>query len=234
MSTSQRTIDHGTHLDGLAYALSHDLRARLRAASGFLELARADLDGGDEAGYFLERASVAAALADRMTERLVRYMRIDPVDALVVTDPAAAIAEAAARCPAGPEMIVDPLPAVIANHELLTDALVEILDNAARHRREDAPPVVRVSGSVEGDSAILRFTDNGAGISAERVERAFTFFQQVHRVGDSPGSGMGLPIARRSIECQGGTITLQPGPEGGAVVEIRLPAAGVQQTGDRS
>lgn len=218
---SETAVDRS---DGLAYALSHDVRARLRAAGGFLELARADLQDGADAAHFLDRAAAAAGQADRMVERLVRYLRIRPVVDLVATDPAVVIREAAARCPDGPETIVDPLPGVMADHHLLAAAVIEILDNAARYRSEDRRPIVRVTGTVEGPSTVLRFVDNGFGIGADRVDRAFEFFRQVHRVGDTPGSGMGLPIARRSIESQGGTITLSPGPDGGTAVEISLPA----------
>ena len=48
--------------DDLAYALSHDLRARLRAAGGFLELARGEPGSDGQVGYFLDRAASAAAL----------------------------------------------------------------------------------------------------------------------------------------------------------------------------
>jgi signal transduction histidine kinase len=211
------------HTEGLAYALSHDLRARLRAASGFLELARVDLHESADAAYFLDRAAAATGLADRMVERLVRYLRIGPVGAVTATDVTELVRDAADRCPDGPETIVDALPAVMADGGLLGIAVAEILDNAARHRAEDRRPVVRVTGTTEGPWTVIRFVDNGFGITADRVDRAFEFFRQVHRVGDNPGSGMGLPIARRSIEDLGGTVTLGPGPDGGAVVEIRLP-----------
>ncbi|MDH4279190.1 MAG: HAMP domain-containing histidine kinase [Acidimicrobiia bacterium] len=209
--------------EGLAYALSHDLRARLRAAGGFLELARVDLHESADAAYFLDRAAAAVGLADRMAERLVRYLRIGPVGAITATDVEELVREAADRRPDGPETIIDVLPGVMADGSLLAIAVAEILDNATRYRAEDRPPVVRVTGTTEGPWTVIRFVDNGFGIIADRVDRAFEFFRQVHRVGENPGSGMGLPIARRSIEDQGGTITLGPGPDGGAVVEIRLP-----------
>jgi len=221
--------------DGMAYALSHDVRARLRAASGFLELARVELEDGTDIAHFLDRAASAARLADRMIERLVRYMRISLTAEAVATDPVDIIREVAVRCLDGPEMIVDPLPDVMADHDLLATAVVEILDNAARYRAADRAPTVRVTGAVEGPWSVLRFADNGVGISADRVDRAFEIFRQVHRVGDNPGSGMGLPIARRSIESQGGTVTLSPGADCGTVVEIRLPTPPVvRPRGDRS
>lgn len=209
--------------DEMAYALSHDLRARLRAAGGFLELARIDLHETADAVYFLDRASAAAALADRMVERLVRYLRIGPTAELDVVDPAGVIRDVADRRADGLKTVVDNLPEVVGDPDLLAIAVTEILDNAARYRSEERPPAVRVTATVEGWWTVLRFADNGVGIPADRVDRAFEFFRQVHRVDDNPGSGMGLPIARRSIEDQGGTMTLWPGPDVGAVVEIRLP-----------
>ena len=208
----------------VAYGLSHDLRARLRAAGGFLELARADLEDGTETAHFLDRAATAASLADRMTERLVRYLRIEPAIAPVTASPAELIAQAVLHCPSPPETVIEPLPDVTADPDLLVDAIVEILDNADRFRSDDRPPIVRISGEIDERWSVLRFVDNGIGIDADRVDRAFELFRQVHRAGSMSSSGMGLPIARRIIESQEGTISLGPDPEGGAAVEIRLPA----------
>ena len=158
-----------------------------------------------------------------MTERLVRYLRITSDGTVASIDPAEALAEAVARCQDPPETVVSELPDVVAGRQLLVDAVVEILDNAARYAVDGIAPVVRVTGSVDDAWSVLRFADNGFGIAADRVERAFELFRQVHRVGDMPGSGMGLPIARRCVECQGGTLVLEPGPDGGTVAEIRLP-----------
>ncbi len=223
MTRSQTSSTETDRSDGLAYALSHDLRARLRAASGFLELARVDLNESADAAYFLDRAAAAAELADRMVERLVRYLRIGPIADVEIMNPAGVILEMADRCLDGPKIVVEQLPEVMGDHDLLAIAVTEILDNAARYRSPERPPVVRVTATVEGSWAVLRFVDNGFGIPADRVDRAFEFFRQVHRVGDNPGSGMGLPIVRRSIEDQGGTVTLRPGSDVGVVVEIRLP-----------
>lgn len=234
MSSTSTAVTAPARPDAMAYALSHDVRARLRAASGFVELARVDLDDGTDTAYFLDRAAAAAGLADRMIERLVRYLRITPTAEVVATDTEDVVRRAAERCTDGPEMIVDPLPDVMADPDLLITAVIEVLDNAARYRAEDRSPTVRVSGTIDGSWAVLRFADNGFGIKAERVERAFELFRQVHRVGHNPGSGMGLPIARRCIDHQGGTMTLSPGPDHGAVVEVRLPmAGGVRHRGDR-
>lgn len=222
--TTWQPLEQIPDTDGVAYALSHDLRARLRAASGFLELARVELAEDADAAYFLDRAAGAAALADRMVQRLVRYLRIGPDVDVAVTEPEEVVTEAASRCPGGPETVVDRLPPALADRSLLTDAVIEILDNASRYRAEDRPPVVRVTGTVEGPWTVLRFSDNGFGVNGDRIDRAFELFRQVHRVGDTPGSGMGLPIARKCVEIQGGTMTLEPGPDGGTVAGVRLPA----------
>lgn len=223
MRGSQTSPPDTDRSDGLAYALSHDLRARLRAASGFLELARMDMHEPDDAARFLDRAAAAAHLADRMVERLVRFLRIHPTVEVAVVNPAGVIRGVAESSLDGPETVVENLPQVMGDHDLLAGAVTEILDNAARYRSTERPPVVRVTSTLDGSYAVLRFVDNGIGLPAERVDRAFELFRQVHRVGDNPGSGMGLPIARRSIEAQGGTLTLRPGPDIGAIVEIRLP-----------
>jgi len=69
----------------------------------------------------------------------------------------------------------------------------------------------------------MSVTDNGPGVPADQRERIFEPFV---RLPQSPrnGTGLGLAIARRTIESNGGTITCDPSPTGGARFTLRLPA----------
>ncbi len=216
--------------DRLSYALSHDLRARLRATRGFVELARSELThveptGGAAAASLLERAGSAADLADRMTERLVFYLRINPSGDIAPTAASEVMSQALARLHEPPDTTVGDLPEVMADREMLVDAMVEILDNSVRYGPTEERPVVRIEATVDGPWATLTLTDNGQGIEASRIDRAFELFTQVHRVGDTPGSGMGLPIARRLVEAQGGTLSIVALTVKGSAVAVRLPIA---------
>ncbi|MBM3679343.1 MAG: sensor histidine kinase [Actinobacteria bacterium] len=70
---------------------------------------------------------------------------------------------------------------------------------------------------------VVSVADEGPGLTAVEQERAFDRFW---RTGSGEGFGLGLPIVRRLVESDGGTVVLRPSPPGGLEAEVRLPAAG--------
>ena len=115
---------------------------------------------------------------------------------------------------------------VEADRQRLTQSVGNVLMNAAKYTT--AGGTIRIDGERRDGRAILRVTDNGAGIPAELLPRVFEPFVQGERDLDrrDGGLGMGLAIARRMIELHGGTITARSdGPGQGTELTISLPAA---------
>lgn len=100
-----------------------------------------------------------------------------------------------------------------------------LLDNAALHGvDEDGRAVVAVTLAAADGAVVLSVRDHGPGIPAD--ERA-AVFDRFHRRPDSPGSGLGLTLIRQQALLHGGAVAVTAPPHGpGAVVEVRLPAAG--------
>jgi len=83
-----------------------------------------------------------------------------------------------------------------------------------------------VTGGFDGGSLIFRVADRGSGIAAAERDRVFTpFYRSPARAPGMQSSGLGLSIARRLAEAQGGTLTYIDRPNGGAMFELTLPAA---------
>lgn len=98
-------------------------------------------------------------------------------------------------------------------------ALANLADNAVKH----TPPgsVVTLRAGSDRHEFWLEVADNGPGMDAEAMDRVF---QPGFRLNASiPGTGHGLALARKLIEIQGGTLTLQSQPGQGSRFRIRLP-----------
>jgi signal transduction histidine kinase len=112
---------------------------------------------------------------------------------------------------------------VVGSPRQLTSVVRNLLENASRHARSRVAVEVR---TVEG-TVVLAVTDDGDGIPPADRERVFERFMRLDdaRTRSSGGVGLGLALVRRVVEHHGGTVTVGAAVEGGARVEVRLPAA---------
>jgi heavy metal sensor kinase len=122
----------------------------------------------------------------------------------------------------------DPNAVASGDRILLRQALVNILHNAVRH----TPSGGRISVTVEcsGDHWVsLRVADNGPGIPMEHTARVFDRFYRADnsRSAQSGGAGLGLAIAKWSLEAQRGELILESSPGVGCTFNLRLPRAKV-------
>ena len=102
-------------------------------------------------------------------------------------------------------------------------ALENILRNAIRHSPEHG--VIRLSGRREDDNWCLVIEDQGPGVAEADLERIFDAYLRLDGTVGS-GFGLGLSIARRAIELQGGALWASRGSQG-LRMHLRLPAANV-------
>lgn len=124
-----------------------------------------------------------------------------------------------------PEISAD-LPEVMADRAALSQALLNLVENAVKYSPEQKSITVR--SSRRGAEVAIDVVDHGIGIPAAEQSR---IFQQFHRV-DSPltpetrGSGLGLALAKHTTEAHGGRIEVESEPGRGSRFTIVLPAAG--------
>jgi heavy metal sensor kinase len=112
---------------------------------------------------------------------------------------------------------------VVADRLLLRQALMNIVHNAVRY----APPQTRISIRIarhDGD-AWIEVADQGPGVASEHHTKLFERFYRVDksRSRDGGGHGLGLAIAKRSVERQHGRIEMESEPGKGSVFRIVLP-----------
>lgn len=110
---------------------------------------------------------------------------------------------------------------VLAEHDQLSRALAEILDNALRF----SPPggLVEIS-LVESEGILhLHIRDSGPGISDAALPRIFDRFFREDTAHSTAGFGLGLPIARRIVDLHSGQIMVQSQSGTGTTVIVSLP-----------
>jgi len=112
------------------------------------------------------------------------------------------------------------LPLVPLDGVLFTQALVHLLENAARYTPADAP--IEIEARVDGGQVLIDVADRGPGLAPGDEERIFEKFYRSGRTG-GPGAGLGLAICRAIVVAHGGRITAANRAGGGAVFHIAIP-----------
>ena len=115
---------------------------------------------------------------------------------------------------------------VLGDPVRLQQVLGNLVNNASKY--SDAGGTVRVSLEVEGAEAVLRVSDDGAGIPEDKLDSIFELFAQADPglARTEGGLGIGLTLVRRIVELHGGTVLASSEGLGrGAELTVRLPIA---------
>ena len=117
------------------------------------------------------------------------------------------------------------LPLVMADRQRIVQVLSNLLSNAARHSVESS--VIRVTAVQEDLHVAVSVTDEGTGISVERLPHLFRKFSRTDdedRARETGGSGLGLAICKGIVEAHGGRIWAESdGPGQGARFTFTMP-----------
>lgn len=118
----------------------------------------------------------------------------------------------------------DEMPPVVADPAKLRVIVMNLLSNAVKFT---ATGTITVGAEIDDDSVRLAVGDSGIGIAREDHERIFEPFRQVDgsSTRTQPGTGIGLPIARKLARLMGGDVTVESTLGEGATFFIRLRRA---------
>lgn len=219
-------------LESFSYSVSHDLRAPLRAISGFSQILarrhRADLN--EEGTHYLDNIVQASERMGMLIEDLLTYSRLgrqavrsEPVSlgdlvALLATDLASRIEETG-----GSLTIPSDLPTIDGDSTLLTQILTNLLDNALTYRRPHVEPEVSLGWYEEEGDVVLTVADNGIGIPADYQDKVFNVFQRLHSDDEYPGTGIGLANVKKCVDMLSGAVWLESAEGTGTTFFVRLP-----------
>ncbi|OWJ91533.1 histidine kinase [Pseudomonas sp. A46] len=218
----------------LLASVSHDLRTPLTAMRGSIDslLALGEAIPLEDRRELLEGTRDEAERLDRYIQNLLDMTRLGHGGLKLARDwvaPGDIVASALQRlrpvlAPLNVETRVpDALPLLYVHAALIEQALVNVLENAARF----SPSRGRLRVLVEADDEELRFavSDQGPGIPPEERERIFDMFYTAAR-GDrgGQGTGLGLAICQGMVGAHGGRVSVGEGLEGrGATLTLHLP-----------
>ena len=215
--------------DALLASLSHDLRTPLTTIKA---LAHELQPLGDERTFIIEEQ---ADRLNRLVTDLLEVARLEggalPLDIQInaADDLLGAVVQQVAGRPDQDRLKVsldDPATLSFGRFDFVHSLRIlgNLVDNAFKYAPPSTP--IEVTGGVEGDDLIFRVCDRGNGIPPAERDGVFTpFYRSPVRGSEQHSGGLGLSIARRLAEAQGGSLTYADRDGGGAIFELRLPSA---------
>ncbi|WP_437967958.1 HAMP domain-containing sensor histidine kinase [Sorangium sp. So ce260] len=203
---------------------SHELRSPIAAVRASLEVALVHPDRADasavQRGALAEILRLEALVADLLALARLDEQRAPPHDEIDLDD---VVLEEAARARAAPVDTRGVRAAKVRGDRRGLEHLVRnLLDNAARY----AASRVIVTTEIDDREVVLRVDDDGPGIPEQDRARVFERFTRVasSRSRDAGGAGIGLALVQRITDQHGGAVRAGRSPQGGARLEVRLPA----------
>jgi signal transduction histidine kinase len=247
----ERTLElerSNRELQDFAFVASHDLQEPLRKIQTFGDRLRLKYSDqlGDQGSDYLNRMYNAAQRMSRLITDLLAFSRVstkvqpfEPLNLNETIDGVLSDLETRIQQTNG-KVEVEELPVIAADPLQMRQLFQNLIGNALKFHRPEAPPLIQVKGEIvqqngtepDGENSnsepadaqcLITIKDNGIGFEEKYLERIFTPFQRLHNKNEYEGTGIGLAVCRKIVERHKGSITAKSIPGEGSEFMITLP-----------
>ncbi len=221
-------------LKKFAYVASHDLQEPLNQVANYVQLLEMRYDHAldEDAKEFINFAVDGVSLMQTLIDDVLAYSKVDlrgidcaltPVETAVnraMGNLRSRISETEA------EVTWDELPTVVADATQLMQLFQNLIGNAIKFQRPDVSPQIHIGVERRDDHWLFAVRDNGIGLDLQFADRIFVIFQRLHTRDEYHGSGMGLAICKKIVDCHRGRIWVESELGHGATFYFTLPVGG--------
>lgn len=220
----QALLEVNRELEAFSYSISHDLRAPLRAISGFARILVEDTELTEaERQRYLQIIMDNGEKMSRLINELLAHSRIgrqamawEQIDMnhlleTCIQDLSQDLGDRQI------EFRRQPLPPARGDRTMLRQIWTNLVDNALKYSRPRHPAIIEI-GTLEGQTGPPTYfiRDNGVGFDMRYAHKLFGVFQRLHLADQFEGTGVGLAIVQRIIHRHGGRVWAEAKPDQGA------------------
>jgi len=218
-------------LESFSYSVSHDLRAPLRAITGFSSMLLEDytdkLDG--EGKRLLNVVSDSTKKMGVLIDDLLTLSRVgrrtfekskidmDKLSRIVFDEVKAAIPKREIQ------FNINPLPSAYGDRGMIHQVFFNLMSNAVKFTKTREEAIIELGGWSEEGESIYYVRDNGVGFDMQYAGKLFGAFQRMHAEKEFEGTGIGLAIIQRIIHRHGGRVWAEGKVNEGATFYFSLP-----------
>ncbi len=223
-------------LEAFSYSVSHDLRAPLRAISGFVSILMEDYENilDDEGRRICSIIQSNAAKMGQLIDDLLSFSRLirselhhSKIDMGSMVKNA--IAEFGTAQDLSPKTItVQNLPEAFGDANLLKQVWINLISNALKYSSKEDNVQINIGAFQKESETSYFIKDNGVGFNMTYSNKLFGVFQRLHGLNEFEGTGVGLAIVQRIINRHGGRVWAEGEVGNGATFYFSLPTNKLQ------
>lgn len=228
---SEELYQRNQDLEAFVHAVTHELRAPLRAMAGFAQAAIEDmaLPEDSSAALHLQRIVQASEDMKHVLDSLLTFARLGREVQMqtvwlqpLIDSCLNALQKEIASTMAQIECEIE-CSTVEADPLLLKAVMGNLLSNALKFRCKHRRLQVRIRSYQRGEFCRIEVQDNGIGMLPEDVNRIFTPFARLHGIEEYAGVGLGLSIVKKAVTLMGGRYGVASSLDEGSTFWVELP-----------
>jgi signal transduction histidine kinase len=217
-------------LEAFSYSVSHDLRAPLRAVSGYAMMLKEDYEESFDAEAKRITGNIISnvKMMGRLIDDLIAFSRLGRREVARRNVDMKSLAEACTSQLLNdwPEekfnLVVGNLPNCFGDEDLLKQVWFNLIGNALKYSSRTEAPLIEIGHTSNGNGTVWFVRDNGAGFDMKYADKLFKVFQRLHSQEEFEGTGIGLALVRRIIDKHKGRIWAESSPGSGAAFYFTL------------
>jgi two-component system, chemotaxis family, sensor kinase Cph1 len=218
-------------LKQFAHIASHDLQEPLHQVASYIQLLEQrysnelDRDAKEFIGFAVEGVNLMQNLIDDV----LLYSKLDSMGIKwESTDVETALNRAQNHLrgqirETGAIVSSEPMPTIVADSTQLTQLFQNLISNAIKFSKPDIIPQIYISATHRENDWLFSVSADGIGIDPQFFDRIFVIFQRLHTRDEYPGTGIGLTICKKIVECHHGKIWVRSEIGQGATFSFTIP-----------
>jgi PAS domain S-box-containing protein len=217
-------------LEAFSYSVSHDLRAPLRAITGFAGLLNEEYSAvlNHEAKRYLSIIQNGTKQMSQLIDDLLQFSRVGRAELQKnIFDPSQFINELIKKergnCTKETVFTIGDLPPIYGDSNMLNLVFSNLILNAIKFSKEAANPRISIGFLVLNGVDTYFVKDNGVGFDMRYSDKLFKVFQRLHSTQEFEGTGVGLAIVARIVQKHGGKVWGESHPGTETAFYFNLP-----------
>ncbi len=217
-------------LESFSYSVSHDLRAPLRAISGYAKILEEDYFGkfDSDGTKALHSIMYNSKRMGELIDDLLAFSRLGRTEVTTSEINMTALVKSVREEEMNGnsneiEFVIHELPSANGGQVLIKQVWVNLISNAIKYSKHKHKPKIEIGAYHKDNLVVYYIKDNGVGFDMQYYNKLFGVFQRLHSQEEFEGTGVGLAIVQKIIHRHNGTVWAESKLNEGACFYFSLP-----------